>query len=118
MVAALTDLKFGVYDSYPKMMSDRASSDLTHYRPAMPFGNRKKNILEDLFSSVFSKFEKYDPPGNLLFNNLGIFKSLKLRNLVGKIFRISLKLNFTPNTFGCYGLFFLFSHQLFDFYWI
>ena len=28
---------------------------LTHYRPAMPFGNRK-NILEDVFSSVLSQF--------------------------------------------------------------
>jgi len=30
-------------------------SHSTHYRPALPFGNRKKNILEDLFSSVLSQ---------------------------------------------------------------
>jgi len=31
---------------------------LTHYRPAMPFGNR--NIyLEDLFTSEWSQFKKY-----------------------------------------------------------
>jgi len=30
---------------------------LIHYRPAMPFGNRK-NIFEDLFSSVLSQFKK------------------------------------------------------------
>ena len=53
---------------------------LTHYRPVMPFGNRKKNILEDLFSSVFYNSEKYHPSENLEFNNLGIFLSLKLRN--------------------------------------
>jgi len=51
---------------------------LTHDRPAMPFGNRKKNILEDLFSSVLSQFKEYHPSKNLKFNNLGIFQSLKL----------------------------------------
>jgi len=35
-------------------------SDSTHHRPAMPSGNRK-NILEDLFSSVVSGFEKITP---------------------------------------------------------
>jgi len=48
-------------------------------------------------------FEKYHLAGNLKLNNLGIFQSLKLRNLMGKILRIALKLNFTPNTLG-YGL--------------
>ena len=38
------------------------------------------------------------------FNNLGIFQSLKLRILMGKILPISLKPDFTPNTLGCYGL--------------
>jgi len=69
----------------------------------MLFGNKKK-ILEDLFGSVLSHFKKYHPSGNLKFNNLGIFQSLKLRNLMGKILRISLKQNFTRNTLGCYGL--------------
>jgi len=69
----------------------------------MPFGNRK-NILEDLFRSVLSLFEKYHPSGNLKFINLGIFQSLKMRILMEKILPISLKLNFTPNTLGCYGL--------------
>jgi len=68
----------------------------------MPFGNR--NILEDLFSSVLSQFKKYHPSENLKFNNLGIFQSLKLHILMEKILPISLKLNFTPNTLGCYGL--------------
>jgi len=44
----------------------------------MPFGNRK-NILEDLFGSILSQFQKYHPPGNLKFNYLGIFLSFKLR---------------------------------------
>jgi len=39
----------------------------------------EKNILEDLFSSVLSKYKKYHPSGNLKFNNLGIFQSLKFR---------------------------------------
>jgi len=51
-----------------------------------------------------SKFKKYHPSENLKFNNLGLFQSLKLRNIMGKILPISLKFNFTPNTLGCYGL--------------
>jgi len=69
----------------------------------MPHSKTETFILEDLFSSVLSKFLKYHPSGNLKFYNLGIFQSLKLRNLMGKILRISLKLHFTPKTFGCYG---------------
>jgi len=69
----------------------------------MPFGNGK-NILEDLFSSVLSQFKKYHPSRKLKFNNLGIFQSLKLRILAEKILPISLELNFTLNTLGCYGL--------------
>jgi len=78
--------------------------DLTHQPPAMPFGNRKKNTLEDLFRSVLSQFKKYRPSGNLKFNYLGIFQSSKLRILMGKILTISLKVNFTINTLGWYGL--------------
>jgi len=47
---------------------------------------KKKIIFEDLFSSVLSEFKKYHPYENLKFKNFGIFKSLKLRNLMGKIF--------------------------------
>jgi len=43
----------------------------------MPFGNRK-NIFEDLFSSVLSQLKKYHPHENLKFNYLGIFQGLKL----------------------------------------
>jgi len=56
----------------------------------VPLGNREKNILEDLFSSVLSQFKKYHPSGNLKFNNLGIYKSLK--------FRISMEKN--PSNFS------------------
>jgi len=70
----------------------------------MPFGNRKKNIIEDLFSLVLSQFKTYSPSGNLKFNNLGIFQSLKLHILVEKILSISLKQKFATNTLGCYGL--------------
>jgi len=51
-----------------------------------------------------SQFKKYRPSGNLKFNKLGIFQSLKIRILMEEILPISLKLNFTPNTLGCYGL--------------
>jgi len=64
----------------------------------------EKFILDDIFSSVLSKLKKYHPSANLKFNNLGIFQSLKLSNLMGKTLRFSLELNFTTNTFGCYGL--------------
>jgi len=64
----------------------------------------KQNILEDLLSSVLIQFKIYYPSGNLKFNNSGIFQSLKFRILMGKIILISLKLNFTPNTLGCYDL--------------
>jgi len=63
----------------------------------------KQKKIEDLFSSVLSQFKKYHPSRNLKLNSLGIPHGLKLRNLMGKILRISLKLNFTPNAFGCYG---------------
>jgi len=69
----------------------------------MPFENRKKNS-EDLFSSILTQYKKYHPSGNLKLNNLGLFQSLKLRVLLEKILPISLKLNFIPNTLGCYGL--------------
>jgi len=59
-----------------------------------------KNILEGLFSSELSFFLNH-PSGNLTFNNLGVFQSLKLRILREKILPISLKLNFAPNTLGC-----------------
>jgi len=72
--------------------------------PSNAVQKQKKNILEDLFSLVSSKFKKYHPPGNLKFNFLGIFQSLRLRISMEKIFLISLRLNFTPNTSGCYGL--------------
>jgi len=52
--------------------------------PSVAVRKQKKNILEDLFSLVLSQFKKYHPSGNLKFNNLGIFRSLKLRILVKK----------------------------------
>jgi len=38
------------------------------------------------------------------FNYLGISQSLKLSILIENIHPISLYLNFTPNTLGCFGL--------------
>jgi len=76
---------------------------LTHYRPAMPFGNRKF-ILQDFSSSVSLRFKKYYPSGNLKLSYLGIFQTLKLRISMKKILTISLKLSFTTDTLGCYGL--------------
>jgi len=49
----------------------------------MPFGNGEIT-LEDLFSLVLSQFKKYHSSGNLKFNNIGIFQSLKMRILRGK----------------------------------
>jgi len=52
----------------------------------------EKNILEDLFSFVLSRFRKYRPARSLKFDNLGISQRLKLRKLMEKILRISLKI--------------------------
>jgi len=66
---------------------------------------KKKKIFSRIFLVQFChNLKKYHPSGNLKFNNLGIFPSLKLRNLMGKILPISLQLNFTPNALGCHGL--------------
>jgi len=53
-----------------------------------------KNIfLEDFFSLVLSQFKKFkNPPGNLKFNYLDIFQSLKLRISIKTIISISFKL--------------------------
>jgi len=51
-IAKLTS-KFSTYDR-PKF---GVKFSLTLHRPAMPFGNRKKHIVEDLFGSVLSKFK-------------------------------------------------------------
>ena len=73
---------------------------LTHYRPAMPFGNRKKMFQKIILVKYCYNSKKYHPPGNLKFNYLGIFQSLKLRISKERILSISL---FTSNTLGCYG---------------
>jgi len=72
--------------------------------PSDAVRKERRFILEDLFRAVLSQFKKYHPSQNLKFNYLGIFQSLKLRIILGKIPPISLKLNFNPNTLGCYGL--------------
>jgi len=51
-----------------------------------------------------SQFKKYNPSGSVKFNNLGVSQRLKLRILMEKILRISLKINFIPNTLGGFGL--------------
>jgi len=57
--------------------------------PSDAVQQQKKNILEDLFSSVLSQFKKYPSSGNLKFNYLGNFQSLKLRILMKKSFHFS-----------------------------
>jgi len=70
----------------------------------MPFGNKKNYFRESFQFGIVTISKKYNPSGNLQLNNLGIFQSLELRTLVKKILPISLKRNFTPNTWGCFGL--------------
>jgi len=69
----------------------------------MPFGNRKKYFRGSFHFGIVT-IQKISPPRNLNFNYSGIFQSLKLRILMEKILSISLMLNLTPNTLGCYGL--------------
>jgi len=61
---------------------------------------RKQENIEDLFSPELLQFKEYRPSKNLKFNDLGIFRSLKLRSTMEIILPSSLKLNFTPNTLG------------------
>ena len=75
----------------------------TLYRPAMPFGNRKK-YFKGSFQLKIVTIQKILPPGNLKFNYLGIFQSFKLRISMEKINSVSLQLNFAPNTLGSNGL--------------
>jgi len=46
----------------------------------MPFGIRKKDILEDLFSSVSSPIKKYHP----LETKFNYFPKLKIAYFIGK----------------------------------
>jgi len=77
--------------------------NLIHHHPAMPCGNWKKYFRAGPLCSVLSDLKKYHPPWNLKFNNVGIFQSLKLRNLLGKILRISFKQNFTQILWAVMG---------------
>jgi len=47
---------------------------LTHYRPAMPFANRKIYFRGSLQFSIVT-IKKYHPSGNLKFNNIDTFES-------------------------------------------
>jgi len=74
--------------------------------PSDAFGNRKIYFRGSFQFSIVT-IQKISPPRspeNLIFNYSGIFQSLKLRISMEKILSISLKLNFTLNTLGCYGL--------------
>jgi len=77
---------------------------LTNPLPPSDAVRKQRIILQDLFSSVLSHCKKYHPSGNMKINYLGIFQSWKLRILMEQFLLISLKLNFTPKTSGCYGL--------------
>jgi len=69
----------------------------------MPFGNRKK-YFRGFFQFSIVTILKISPlwkPEIQLFRH---FLKLKIAYFNGKILSTSLKLNFTPNTFGCYGL--------------
>jgi len=95
-------------DAYVHVYKIEFNNELT-FIPVNPLPpsdavRKQKYLFWDLFRSIWSQFKKYQPSVNLKFNNLGIFQGLKLRNLMGKILRISLKLNFTPNNSGCKGL--------------
>ena len=78
-----------------------------NFNPLPPSDAVRKQM--EIFLRIFSvqychSLKNYHPSGNLKFNNLSIFFNLELRILMEKILPISLKLSFTPNTLGCYGL--------------
>jgi len=82
--------------------SNHWNLQLNSYHTQQCRSEKKENIP----SLVLCELKKYHPsPGNVKFNYLSIFQSLKLRIwLEIKILPLSLKLNFTPNTLACYGL--------------
>jgi len=65
---------------------------LTANRPAIPFANRKKYFGRSFQFSIFTFKKEYHPSGNLNFNNLSIFQTLRLRILKEKILPISLQI--------------------------
>ena len=68
-----------------RSMNIRLIVRLTHYHPAMPFGNKKK-VFYRIFSAQYRhNLKKYYPSENQKFYHLGIFKSLKLRIGMEKI---------------------------------
>jgi len=70
----------------------------------MPFENIKK-YFRGSFQLVLSQFKKYGFPWKPEIKlSRHFFQSLKMRISKEEIHSISLKLNFTPNTLGCYGL--------------
>jgi len=58
--------------------------------PPSDAARKQEKKLEDRFRSVLSFFKKCYPSRNVKFNNLGIFQSLKLRNLWRKSFEFLL----------------------------
>jgi len=57
--------------------------------PSDAVRKQKKNVLDDLFSSLLYQFKNYHHSENL--NYVGIFQSLKLRILVEKTFKFLLR---------------------------
>jgi len=69
----------------------------------MLFGNRNIYFRESFQFSIVT-IKKYHLSGNPKSDYLGVFQTLKLLILLRKILSVTFKLNFTPNTLGCYGL--------------
>jgi len=79
-------------------------SGATNPLPPSDAVRKYKNYFRGSFELSIVTVSKISPSGNLKFNNLGIFQSLKLRFSKEKFLPISLMLNFTPNILGWYGL--------------
>jgi len=72
--------------------------------PSVAVRKQKKNyVIGPFFGQYCHQFKKYNSSRNMKLSNLGISRSVKYYNLIGKIVLIPLKLNFTRNTSGCYG---------------
>jgi len=78
---------------------------LTYNRPAMPFGIRR-NYFRESFQFSIVTIQKLLPPWKPGIYFLRNFPKLKIAyfNVKKKKTLISLKLNFTSNTLGCYEL--------------
>jgi len=72
--------------------------------PSVAVRKQKKKYFRGYFQFSIITIKKISPPWKPEIQSFRQFPKLKIAYFNGKIVSISLKLNFSPNTLGCYGL--------------